>query len=139
MDKIVINSPNNKYQAALNYVFEIRFGPPFYSLELLNFDFHDRIFGDDHLWSSDSRFFAVQEWLTTDELEGPETQLLLIDVENERECVLSSTHQGFIKPIQFDGEKLIYTKKYIARGITSEFEIEFLSLNRWRPLRNERR
>ena len=81
------------------------------------------------------KIIANQEWLNTDEAKGPETQLLLVDVEGERECVLSSVHQGFIRPIQFDGEKLIYTKNYLGRGITSEFEIEFLSLDRWKSLR----
>ena len=135
MEDIIAPSPNMLYEAVLKYLSEIRFGPPYYALAIDNLSFGGRGFGNSFLWSPDSRFFAVQEWESTSETEGPKTRLLLIDLETRRECVLSRAEQGFIIPKQFDNDKLIYTKKYPGKGVENEFEIEFLTLNRWKNLR----
>jgi hypothetical protein len=62
---------------------------------------------------------------------GPQTHLLLIDLENQRECMLSRAEQGFIVPKKFESGKLIYTKEYHGSGVVKEFEIDFLLLDRW--------
>jgi hypothetical protein len=131
----LIESPDRKHRAILMYVGEIRFGPQYFSLTVDSFSFGERIFGDDYLWSDDSRFFAVQEWKTTDYATGPITKLLLIDVIERRECPLSGIN-GWIVPKQSEGSKLIYTKRYYDEGLEkiAEFEIEFLGLDRWGPL-----
>jgi hypothetical protein len=131
----LIESPDRKHQAILKYVGEIRFGPHYFSLTVDSFSFGERIFGDDYLWSDDSRFFAVQEWKTTDYATGPITKLLLIEDIERRECPLSGIN-GWIVPKQFEGSKLIYTKRYYDEGLDkiAEFEIEFLGLDRWGPL-----
>jgi hypothetical protein len=98
--------------------------------------FGDRIFSKSYLWSPDSRFFAIQEWETTSEGRGPQTHLLLIDVEGKRACILSRADQGFIVPRRFDKDKLIYTKEYYGRGMIKEFEIEFLSVDRWEQIKS---
>ncbi|MBW3623815.1 MAG: hypothetical protein KY468_10460 [Armatimonadetes bacterium] len=128
-------SPDRQHTAVLKNIGEIRFGPSYYSLRLDRIDFGTRIFGNSALWSSDSRFLAVQEWLTIDEAEGPQTQLLLIDWLHHTECAVSWAIQGFIEPKRFEGNTLIYTKMYLARGITGEFEIDFLELDRWMQLK----
>jgi hypothetical protein len=83
------------------------------------------------LWSPDSRFFAVQEWETTSENGGPQTRLLLIDLDRKQECVLSRAERGFIIPQKFEKDKLIYTKEYHQPSMIKEFEIEFLFIDRW--------
>jgi hypothetical protein len=125
-------SPDRKHLAILRCVGEIRFGPLFFSLTVDSVSFGERLFGDDYLWSDDSRFLAVQEWKTTDYATGPITQLLLIDIVERRECSLSGANGGWIEPKQFEGSKLIYTKRYADK--IAEFEIEFRGLDRWRPL-----
>jgi hypothetical protein len=87
------------------------------------------------LWSPDSRFFAVQEWETTSESRGPQTRLLLIDLDLKQECVLSRAERGFIVPQKFEKDKLIYTKKYRQTSLIKEFEIEFLFVDRWANLK----
>ncbi|HEU0294548.1 MAG TPA: hypothetical protein VFR47_17545 [Anaerolineales bacterium] len=135
MQLIVSTSPDNLRKAVLEYKNEIRFGPAYYHLKVDGISFGGRVFGNVFLWSPDSRFFTVQEWESTSETQGPKTRLLLIDLETRRECVLSRADGGFILPKQFDHDKLIYTKKYPGKGIENEFEIEFLTLDRWENLK----
>lgn len=137
MQSIVSLSPGNSHKAVLEYVSEIRFGPAYYHLKVDDISFGGRVFGNSFLWSPDSRFFAVQEWESTSETQGPNTRMLLIDFENKRECVLSRADSGFIVPKQFEYDKLIYTKKYPGKGVENEFEIEFLNLNRWEDLKEK--
>lgn len=119
--------------ARLEYVGEIRFGPPYYQLLINGKAVPKRVFGSPMLWSADSRFLAVQEWLSTKEALGPQTALVCFDVESNRQCRVSTAENGFIEPKAFDGEKLIYTKEHTdAQGTkVNEYEIEFLPLPRW--------
>ena len=135
MSPIIVSSPDTKHRAVLNDLSEIRFGPPYYLWMIDEIRFGDRIFGDSYLWSPDSRFSAIQEWETIIEGRGPQTHLLLIDLETERECILSRAEKGFIVPKQFENDKLIYLKEHFAPRRTREFEIEFLSLSRWENLK----
>lgn len=135
MQSILATSPDLIHKAVLNNLGEIRFGPAYYSLTVDEHRFGARVFGNAYLWSPDSRLFAIQEWETISEGRGPQTHLLLIDVDTERESVLSWAEKGFIIPKQFEHDKLIYLKKYFAPPVTREFEIEFLSLSRWEYLK----
>jgi len=135
MQSIVSTAPDNSRKAVLDYANEIRFGPGYYFLKAGDISFDGRVFGNAFLWSPDSRFFAVQEWESTNEPQGPKTRLLLIDVDTRRECALSRADGGFIVPKRFEADKLIYTKKYPGTGTENEFEIEFLTLNRWENLK----
>jgi len=131
MQSIVSMSPENEHRAILEYAGEVRFGPVYYLLTVDEISFRERIFGGSYLWSPDSRFFAIQEWETTNEAGGPQTKLLLIDLQKKRECVLSRAERGFIIPRKFEGKRLLYSKEYPGRGVVKEFDIEFLSLERW--------
>jgi hypothetical protein len=132
---IISTSPDNRHSAFLEYSGEIRFGPAFYTLVVDKLSFGRQVFGNKFLWSPDSRYFAIQEWETVSEALGPQTQLLLIDLETKRECVLSKVEQGFIIPKKFENDKLIYAKEYHGQGIVKEFEIEFLTLDRWENIK----
>ena len=135
MEDIIIQSPDFLHKAVMKYDGEIRFGPAYYSLVIDTISFGARVFGVSYLWSPNSRYFAVQEWETTSEGHGPQTRLLLIDLETKQECVLSRAQQGFIVPRKFENDRLIYTKEYRGQDITKEFEIEFLKINRWENLK----
>jgi hypothetical protein len=132
---ITSTSPDHQHSAILEYSGEIRFGPAFYTLTIDTISYGKRVFGNKLLWSPDSRYFAIQEWETVSEALGPQTQLLLIDLEIKRECVLSKAEQGFIVPKKFENGKLIYTKEYHGQGVVQEFEIEFLTLDRWENIK----
>ena len=135
MQPVDSTSPNGKHHAVLEYRSEIRFGPAHYSLMIDEIHFGERAFGNSFLWSPDSRFFAIQEWGTVSEGSGPQTRLLLIDLDRQQECILSQAEKGFIVPKSFENNKLIYAKKYHMPPRTREFEIEFLSLSRWENLK----
>lgn len=135
MQAIVSAAPDQEHSAVLEYAGEIRFGPAFYTLVVDKISFGKRVFGNKFLWSPDSRYFAIQEWETVSESLGPQTRLLLIDLEAGRECILSKAEQGFIIPQKFEDGKLVYTKEYHGPGIISEFEIDFLSLKIWENIK----
>nr|WED68851.1 hypothetical protein PJ912_00385 [Pectobacterium colocasium] len=77
---------------------EIRFGPPYFSLSIDGKTLDDRVFGKDMLWSPDSRYLAVQEWLSTAERDGPQTALLCIDMLEERQCQISQATGDLSSP-----------------------------------------
>ncbi|WP_234041659.1 hypothetical protein [Persicirhabdus sediminis] len=74
---------------------------------------------------------ALQEWTTTDYGKGPQTSLVVFDLQDNREVEVSSANKGFISPIKFDGSLLIYKKEYLGKGKTVEYDIEFESLEWW--------
>ena len=68
-----------------------------------------------------------------DYVDGPRTELLLIDFLDETECPLSKA-QGFIVPLRFEHPLIIYHKQQRGMQSEREFEIEYSNLDRWRPL-----
>jgi len=127
-------SPDRKIEGRLVEAGKIRFGPPYFELQLEPYDFSGRAFGNRFLWSPDSRYLALLETLTLDNTDGPYTELLLIDFRDERQCPLSKVRKGFMVPIRFEPPLIIYEKQFRGRDQVREFEIEFESLDRWRPL-----
>lgn len=97
-------------------------GPAFYALTLDRLSFGDRLFGEECLWSPDSRYLAVQEWTRTDDPVGPAMRLVVIDVEQRRECVVAGT-QGRITPKAFEDGRLRYVKRFANVGTTREFTV----------------
>jgi hypothetical protein len=130
---IPIESPNLSIVGQLKYEHEIRFGPRYYTLHIQNLGFlKSRIFGHSFLWSSNSRYLAIQEWMTTKESEGPWTRLLLIDFQTGKGKWLSGAKDGFIRPIKFEDEKIVYEKE--SKHTTTEYEIDTTSLSDWEIL-----
>lgn len=128
-----VTSPDGVHRLELSYESEIRFGPAYYCAAIDGKTIPKRIFGNAALWSPDSRFLALQEWLTTDYQDGPQTALLVFDFQDSREVKASSAHKGFISPIRFSDDTLIYKKEYFGTGKIGEYEIDLISLNRWNP------
>src|SRR3990172_2024775 len=138
---IVLPSLNKKYKAVLTNIGEIQAGQAGYSLSIDGFpySFDDRVFGKICLWSPESRFLAVQEWIETDEDSAPKTCLLLIiDVLARRECIIANVEEtkGNILPESFIGESLMYTVIYFGQfGMTKSFESRFRYLDGWQTLK----
>ncbi|MEQ9891907.1 hypothetical protein [Pectobacterium aroidearum] len=86
---------DRQHTAMLIYAGEIRFGPPYFSLSIDGNALEGRVFGKELLWSPDSRYLAVQEWLSTAERDGPQTALLCIDMLEERQCQISQAAGDF--------------------------------------------
>ena len=128
-------SPDGRYKAVLEIAGQIECGPPYYNLKIDDLNFGERIFGDAYLWSDHSAFLIIQEWLTTCYRMGPRTALTLFDLSNRKECLISWADRGFIIPLFFDGDTLIYKKEYLDKGIAKEFEIDLNSLDRWEEIK----
>src|SRR3989339_1070887 len=136
MPNIIIESPNKKHKAIITESGEIRFGPVLYSLIIDETSFGERCFGKDCLWSPDSRYFAIQEFDRNEYKYGPKTSLVLMAIEENKECLLSKADQGFIIPKYYENDSIVYEKQYHAKGLTKEFEINYLKLDRWRNIGN---
>lgn len=139
--QIVHLSPNKKYKAVLMYYGEIQVDQACYSLSIdgFSYSFGSRIFGQVCMWSPESRFLAVQEWIETDEDNAPKACLLLIiDVLARRECIIANVEgtKGNIFPESFIGESLMYTVTYYGQfGVTKSFETKFRYLDGWQTLK----
>ena len=138
---IVLLSPNKKYTAVLTYTGKIQADQACYSLSIKGFpySFADRVFGEVCLWSTESRFLAVQEWKEADEDGAPRYCLLLIiDVLARSECVIANVEgtKGDILPESFIGESLLYKVIYYGQfGMTKSFESKFQYLDGWQTLK----
>ena len=138
---IVLPSPNKKYKAVLTYISEIQADQACYSLSIDGFpySFAGRVFGQVCLWSPESRFLTVQEWIEIDEDSAPKACLLLvIDMLARRECIIANVEgtKGNIFPESFIGESLMYTVIYYGQfGMTKSFESKFRYLDGWQTLK----
>ena len=132
----VFPSPDGLSVVSLDFYGEIRFGPSYFKLSINDKPLRGRLFGDEILWSQDSAFVAVQEWLTTSEKEGPYTSLACFRPASNQQCEVSRTKGGFIVPKSFLGDRLIYaTQRYSPNGcITAEHTIELDTFPGWNAL-----
>ncbi|WP_181309096.1 hypothetical protein [Rufibacter sp. XAAS-G3-1] len=124
-------SPDGKHKIELLLAGEIRFGPEYYSVALNGQTIIEKIFGRPYKWDSESKYLALQEWLTTDYQKGPITALLVIDLKENKLAQLSIAEKGFIMPIRFDEDKVIYKKEYSASGQIKEYELELKTVTNW--------
>lgn len=124
-------SQDKKY--AFDFIFEgeIRFGPTYYKIKLNGQLIANRIFGLEFKWHPNSTFLALQEWLTIDYQKGPITALTLIDLEKGKFARISTIDKGFIKPIKFNNDIIIFEKEYLANGKIVEYEIKFNEIKNW--------
>ncbi|OOG68137.1 hypothetical protein [Flavobacterium sp. A45] len=124
-------SQDKKY--AFDFIFEgeIRFGPTYYKIKLNGQLIANRIFGLEFKWHPNSTFLALQEWLTIDYQKGPITALTLIDLEKGKFARISTADKGFIKPIKFNNDIIIFEKEYLANGKIVEYEIKFNEIKNW--------
>jgi hypothetical protein len=129
-------SPDGSGLVALVYAGEIRFGPRYYFLRVNGTQIADRVFGGLALWSPDSEYVAVQEWLSTSEADGPQTSLVCIQPKAGRRCEIARTLLGYIEPKEFSRGKLFYTIEEFPQDSSqmTDHEIDMESLSRWETL-----
>ena len=72
----------------------------------------------------------MQEWITTDQ-KGPITALTLINFEKGKFARISTANKGFIKPIKFNNDIIIFEKEYLANGKIVEYEINLDEIKNW--------
>lgn len=132
---ILRKSPHGTRQAIFRFADEIRLGPAYYFLETDEWNLWSRIFGDRSVWSEDDRFLAVQEWWNTVESQGPQTSLVVLDLEMERQCTFDSV-PGFATPLSFNGTLLRYEEDRWESGqrVKSEHEVDVAKIDRWEDL-----
>ena len=104
------------------------------SLALRDLSFEARIFGWNGVWSTCSRYFAITEWLRIDTAHCPDMQLVVIDVQNGRECVVEHVLCGFVEPMSFHDDAVKYNK--IAKGMNERAVVQrrIGELEGWRPV-----
>ncbi|WP_025606697.1 hypothetical protein [Pontibacter actiniarum] len=117
-------SPDGKHKIELLFAGEIRFGPEYYSVAVNGQTIKERIFGRPYKWDSESKYLALQEWLTTDYQKGPITALLVFNLKENKLARLAIAEKGFVMPIQFDEDKVIYKKEYSSSGQTEECKLD---------------
>jgi len=110
---------------------EIRFGPTYYKVKLDGEMIKNRIFGFEFKWHPESKYLALQEWLTTDYQKGPITALTIIDLKTRKFAKISKAEKGFIKSLKFENELIIFEKEYLASGKTVEYEINYEQIENW--------
>ncbi|WP_449623145.1 hypothetical protein [Robertmurraya sp. Marseille-Q9965] len=131
MESINIKSPDKEKEVTFSYLGEIRFGPVYYSMQVGTLQFKDRYFSYNGIWSPDSSLFAVEEWLTIREVEGPKMRLVIIDVKQNKEAVISLVNKGFFYPIRIQDDKIIYRKDFRSMGLVKEFEVIISEIKNW--------
>ncbi len=129
------SSPDKKKQAKFIYEWEIRFGPAYFKLELNGLKVSDKLFGDKLFWSPDSKYLAVEEWLTTDYQKGPITRLLLFDLINNKMSAFKIINKGFLRKVEFSSDRLVYIKEFAATGRGAESEVEYKNIKNWAEIR----
>tara|TARA_R110002050_G_scaffold14828_2_gene46428 strand:+ start:1752 stop:2147 length:396 start_codon:yes stop_codon:yes gene_type:complete len=126
-----LKSPDGRHDAVLITVGEIRFGPVYCELKIDGIAQINRIFGEELKWSPDSRFLAVEEWLTTDYVSGPITRAAIFDLEAHRCTALKPAERGFCRDFHFEEKTFVYKKNFKGRGEIIELEVDLGSVSGW--------
>ncbi len=124
-------SPGKKHGFDFIFEGEIRFGPTYYKVSLDGQIISDRIFGFEFKWHPESKYIAFQEWLTVDYQKGPITALTLVDLENRNIARISRADNGFITPIKFENDVIVFEKEYFETGKKVECEIKLSDIINW--------
>lgn len=127
-------SPGLKHGFDFIFEGEIRFGPPYYKIELDGQLIPDRIFGFHFKWHPEAKYLALQEWLTTDYGKGPLTVLTLIDLQNKKLARVSKTEKGFVIPLRFEKEFILFHKYFSGKEVKKEYEINLNEIENWEEI-----
>jgi len=129
-----ISSPDKRMEARLAPAAGSAWDLSHASLALCGLSFGARIFGWNGVWSSCSRYFAITEWLRIDTAHSPDMQLVVIDAQNGRECVVEHVLCGFVEPMYFHDGAVKYNK--ITKGMNERVVIQrrIGELADWRPV-----
>lgn len=124
-------SPGKAHGFAFIFEGEIRFGPTYYKLKLDGELINNRIFGFEFKWHPEAKYLALQEWLSTDYQKGPFTALTLVDLKTRTFARISKAEKGFIKPLRFENDLIVFEKEYLSIGKKTEFVIDLSEVQNW--------
>ena len=129
-----ISSPDKRLEACLAPTDGSIWDLSHASLALRDLSFQARIFGWNGVWSSCSRYFAITEWLRIDTAHCPDMQLVIIDVQDGKECVVEHVSCGFVEPMYFHDDAVKYKK--IEKGMNERAVVQrrIGELDGWRPV-----
>ncbi len=140
MEETKFHSGSKKHTAVFRYAGEIRFGPPYFDLEIDGLKIFKRLFSDCPVWSADEKYLALQEWNSTRESIGPNMKICIFDLENGREYTGKPIH-GYTVPKHFEGNLLIYEKRDWSEGyeIINTIELDLDKIENWEKTKGSRR
>lgn len=122
-------SPNKKYDVYLKYEGDIRMGPCYFSMIIGGSRLRNRFFGGEIYWSDDSGLFAAQEWLTTDEKSGPNTNLILFNPLKKTQAVIDHCLGGFTSALRFYPESITFHR--IVDGARQIKNVAYSEIQEW--------
>lgn len=129
-----ITSPDNRREARLLPAGRGPWDETHARLVLADRSFGSRIFGWHGVWSPCSRYFAITEWRRAEVVPCSDMHLLVIDVQEGRQCVVERVECGFVEPMSFHKNEIRYNK--IAKGMDerSVVHLPVEKLTDWKPL-----
>ena len=131
-------SPNGKhtYETVFAGRVDVRFGqgPDYYNPVLNGHKYGATIVGDVFTWSPDSRYLAMQEWLTVQEDEGPITSVKIINLEENGFRDTPAKRGPMSENFNFEGDKFSYEKK-VEKASPKKFSIELDKVKEWQKLK----
>jgi len=132
-DKRIV-SPDRRYEVRLTPAAGLAWDQSHATLALHDLAFPGRVFGWNGVWSPCSRYFAITEWLRIDTAHCPDMQLVIIDAQDGRECVVEQVACGFVEPMYFHDDAVRYNK--IAKGMEERAVVHcrIVELDGWRAL-----
>lgn len=135
-NELKVTSPDDKHKAIFYFAGEIRFVEDYYYLKINNINLGKRIFGYCCRWSDDSKYFVVQEWNSIDYSRGPQTQLVVFDIFNQKEAIIDKLNKGFLIPKSFLDSNIVYDKTiYDGREFSlQKVEKQLLNIAQWKNL-----
>ena len=124
-------SPGMIHSFDLIFEGEIRYGPTYYKLMLDGELVKKRNFGFEFKWNPKAKYLALQEWLTIDYQQGPITALTIVNLKTREFAKISKADKGFIKPLKFENQLIVFEKEYLANGNTVTYEIDCEQIQNW--------
>lgn len=135
MEDTIVKSPDGKHSVNLHFVGQIQdWGPKYFQLSINAEPLPLHIFGDEVVWSPDSRFLAAEEWLTTEYTDGPMTRVAIFDVSEHKVCCLRKVPGGLVGKFAFDEEILLYRKFFNSEGRVEDASVDVSRLDDWRDI-----
>ncbi len=108
-----MRSPNGKFEVfKINYT-EVRMGSPLFgSLDIIGspVKLGERWFGEPMCFSPDSKYLAIQELYSSKD-GGPNTKLILIELETGKEIFVKRLKGGFLNPVKWETDGLTFIQK----------------------------
>jgi hypothetical protein len=105
-------APDGRQRADFLWEAPERRGPAWFRLRVNGWDVPG-LFGDAAAWSPDSSYLALQRL----DRAGPVTSLTVVDVRRRALCAIERAEGGFVVPVRFDGDALVFEIHLRGNGV----------------------